>query len=344
MPGQADDRSATWGPADARTDTDAASPVSDGSAGTVEPVDASVIVCTYNRAASLHDTLQALRALHVPSDRSWEVVVVDNNSRDGTRELVCSMQREWPLLRYEFEPRQGLSYARNRGVAAARGNVLLFTDDDVLPEPEWVAAILDGMARHEADACGGYVAPIWEAPPPPWLTERFHGFLAIRAERSDEYPITHAAEAPFGANMAIRRNVFERIGGFDTSRGRKGAELAAGEDGEFFARILKAGLKVVFLGHSRVHHKVEAFRLTKRYFRRWRLHNSRNQAAHVGVPGARRLFNIPLYLFPQFLRAVGRAIASRLTGSDDEAFNREIVVCHFLGVFQGLWQTRHRRN
>lgn len=312
--------------------------------GAAGPVDASVVVCTFNRAASLRDTLQALRALQVSAACHWEIIVVDNNSDDDTRELVESMRREWPLLRYAFEPQQGLSHARNRGIATARGEVLLFTDDDVLPEPDWLEATLDGMTRHHADACGGYVAPIWGAPPPLWLTERFHGFLAIRAERSDEYPITRAAEAPFGANMAIRRSVFERIGGFDTGRGRKGAELAAGEDGEFFARILEAGLRVVFLGHSRVHHKVEAFRLTKRYFRRWRLHNSRNQAAHVGVPGSRRLFNIPLYLFPQFLRAVGRAVAGRLTASSEEAFNREIVVCHFLGMFQGLWQTRHHRN
>ncbi|AKU13562.1 hypothetical protein AzCIB_3669 [Azoarcus sp. CIB] len=307
-------------------------------------MDASVIVCTYNRAASLRDTLRALRALQVSAGRRWEVVVVDNNSSDGTRAEVEAAQRDWPQLRYEFEPQQGLSHARNRGISAAHGDVLLFTDDDVLPEADWLEATLDGLGRHRADACGGYVAPIWGAPPPPWLTERFHGFLAIRAARNDEYPITQAADAPFGANMAVHRSVFNRIGGFDTGRGRKGAVLAAGEDGELFARILQAGCKVVFLGGSRVHHKVEAFRLTKRYFRRWRLHNSRNQAIHLGMPGTRRLFNIPLYLFPQLLRAVGRAVAGHFTASGDEAFNREIVVCHFLGVFQGLWQARRHRN
>ncbi|NMF87367.1 glycosyltransferase [Aromatoleum petrolei] len=321
--------------------TATAAPRTDGG---VETLDTSVIVCTFNRAASLHDTLQALHGLRVSQSRQWEVVVVDNNSNDDTRRVVETMQRDWPLLRYEFEPLQGLSHARNRGIASARGDVLLFTDDDVLPEPDWLEATLDGLERHRVDACGGYVAPIWGAPPPPWLTERFHGFLAIRAERSDEYPITRAADAPFGANMAVRRSVFERVGGFDTGRGRKGAVLAAGEDGELFARILEAGFKVVFLGQSRVHHKVEAFRLTKRYFRRWRLHNSRNQALHLGMPGNRRLFNIPLYLFPQFLRALGRAVAGRFTAKSDEAFNREIVVCHFLGVFQGLWQARHHRN
>lgn len=303
-------------------------------------MDVSIIICSYNRADSLAETLASIRALQVSPERKWEVVVVDNNSTDHTQKTVTQLQRTWSRLRYEFEPQQGLSHARNRGIEASHGTVLLFTDDDVLPDPNWLEAILDGMARHGADACGGYVAPIWGAPPPPWLTERFHGFLAVRAERTDDYPITRAADAPFGANMAIRRALIDRVGGFDTGRGRKGEVLAAGEDGEMFARILAAGSKVVFLGSARVRHKVEAFRLRKSYFRRWRLENSRNQAFRQGVPGERRVCNIPLYMFPQFLRATGRAIAGRFISSRDEAFNREIVVCHFLGVFQGLWQSR----
>lgn len=107
-----------------------------------------------------------------------------------------------------------------------------------------------------------------------------------------------------------------------------------------FERILNAGCKAVFLGRSRVHHKVESFRLTKRYFRRWRMQTSKNLAISRGVAGERRVCNIPLYLVPQFLRAVMRVPVGHLTQSSDEAFNREMVVCHFLGTFLGLWETR----
>lgn len=303
-------------------------------------MDASVIVCTYNRAESLRDTLLALKAQHVAAGRSWEVIVVDNNSQDHTRLVIEDFQRQWPLLRSEFESQQGLSHARNRGIAQALGDVLLFTDDDVLPEPEWLEVTLAGLEAHHADACGGYIAPIWEVPPPDWLTERFYGFLAVRTERSDEYDITSASQAPFGANMAFRREVFQKVGGFDTNRGRKGEVLASGEDGELFERILAAGLKAVFLGQSRVHHKVESFRLTKRYFRRWRFQTSRNIAQSKHMAGESRLFNIPLYVFPQFLRAVVRMFGGRLTQPRDEAFNREMVVCHFLGLMQGLYRSR----
>jgi glucosyl-dolichyl phosphate glucuronosyltransferase len=303
-------------------------------------MDASVVVCTYNRAESLRDTLRALRAQETAAPRHWEVIVVDNNSKDHTRQAVEELQREWPLLRYEFEQKQGLSHARNHGIAAARGDVLLFTDDDVLPEPDWLDTTLVGLQKYRADACGGFVAPIWEAPPPAWLTERFFGFLAIRADRTDDYAITHAGQAPFGANMAMKRTVFDQVGLFDTDRGRKGNLLASGEDGELFERILSAGLTSVFLGQSRVHHKVESFRLTKRYFRRWRLQTSRNIAQSRGIPGERRLANIPLYVFPQFLRALARMLWGHLTQPRDEAFNREIVVFHFLGLMQGLYRSR----
>ncbi len=303
-------------------------------------MNASIVVCTYNRAESLRDTLHALQALQASPGRTWEVIVVDNNSRDHTKAVVEEVQRGWPLLRYEFEGAQGLSHARNHGIACAQGEIILFTDDDVLPEPEWLETTLDGMARHGADACGGYIAPIWETPPPPWLTERFYGFLAVRTDRTDDYLITDASAAPYGANMAFRKSIFAQVGMFDTNRGRKGAVLASGEDGEMFERALAAGKKVAFLGGSRVHHKVESFRLTKRYFRRWRFQNSRNIAQCRGLDGKRRLFNIPMYVFRQFIRAIGRMAWGHLTKARDEAFHREIIVSHFLGLMQGLFRSR----
>jgi glycosyltransferase involved in cell wall biosynthesis len=284
--------------------------------------------------------LHALKRQQVGPERIWEVVVVDNNSHDNTRQIVLEMQQFWPQLRYEFEAAQGLSYARNHGIDSALGEILLFTDDDVLPEPDWLEANLAGLRHYEADACGGYIAPLWESPPPAWLSERFYGFLAVRNERTDDYLIDSPTSAPFGANMVIKKTVFERVGKFDTGRGRSGKSLASGEDGELFERILGAGVKVMFLGQSRVHHKVEAFRCTKSYLRRWRYQTSRNIAICKGVPGSNRLFNIPLYMFPQLLRAIARALTAQVTEAADEAFFREIIVAHFFGTMNGLFRAR----
>src|SRR3982751_1264213 len=137
-------------------------------------MDASVVVCTYNRCQSLQRTLGAIAQQNVPTGVDWELLVVDNNSGDGTKQVVEAFCTQFPRARYCFERNQGLSHARNAGIRAARGNVILFTDDDVAPEAVRLRRINDGMAATHCDACGGYIAPVWETPPPRWLTSRFH--------------------------------------------------------------------------------------------------------------------------------------------------------------------------
>jgi glucosyl-dolichyl phosphate glucuronosyltransferase len=308
------------------------------------PIDASIIVCSYNRSASLQQTLLAIERLLVREDLGWEVLIVDNNSTDDTRTVAEDFCRRFPRGRYCYEPNQGLSFARNRGIAEARGEILVFTDDDVCPESEWLQRIVDGMAREGCDACGGYISPVWEIAPPAWLTERFYGFLALRTSRADTFQVTDSADFPFGANMAFRRRVFEAHGTFDVTRGRKGSELSSGEDGEFFDRLLRRGAKIMFFGDARVHHRIEAFRVTKRYLRRWRFQTSRNLAKSRGMPGTRRLGGIPLYVFPQLVRACVSAVRARFTRPADEAFHSEMIVWHFLGLMRGLLQNRKRTD
>jgi GT2 family glycosyltransferase len=245
-------------------------------------------------------------------------------------------------LRLEFERKQGLSHARDNGIQKARGETLLFTDDDVCPNPDWVKQILGAMKQYECDACGGYISPVWETKPPKWLTERFHGFLAVRTDETGPKAIVAADDSPFGANMAFRRTVFDQVGLFDTTRGRTGNTLASGEDGEMFERILSAGLRVMYFPNARVKHRVEAFRMRRAYFRRWRFQNSRNLAGSCGVPGERLFMGIPLYIFPQLLRAILRAGTARIMLPADEAFQREIIVWHFLGLMTGLFDNRKR--
>ena len=309
-------------------------------------MDATVIVCTYNRAASLQQTLECLARQDVPESISWEVIVVDNNSSDNTKQVVNEARSLFsgvPLL-YKFEGNQGLSHARNHGIQKASGEVLLFTDDDVCPDSDWVNQLLEAMKHHKCDACGGYIAPMWEAKPPKWLTERLYGLLAVRIDETGPKVIMDSDELPYGANMAFRRTVFDQVGLFDTTRGRTGNILASGEDGEMFERILSAGLPVMYFPKARVKHRVEAFRMRRAYFRRWRFQNSRNIAHSRGVPGIRRFMGIPLYIFPQLLRAIMRAGVARIMLPADEAFQREIIVWHFLGLITGLFDTRKHRK
>jgi len=302
---------------------------------------ASVIVCTYNRAHSLEHTIRCLANQQVKKGTEWELIVVNNNSTDDTADVVNSFDELFTHCRYEFEAKQGLSHARNRGIACAQGEILLFTDDDVCPEPNWIQTTLDAFDSSGCDACGGSIAPVWEISPPPWLTERFYGFLALRISDGEVHRITESKTLPYGANMAFRKSVFDRVGLFDITRGRKGNVLASGEDGELFDRILRSGMKVMFFPQSLVHHRIEAFRLSKSYFRRWRYQTSENIAISRGLPGKHRFLGIPLYLFPQLIRASWQAVRAKFLYASDEAFFREMIIWHFLGTIRGLYTTRN---
>jgi glycosyltransferase involved in cell wall biosynthesis len=300
----------------------------------------SVVVCTYNRAHSLERTLQSIAQQKLPDDFSWEVIVVDNNSSDSTSQVIQDAQERLKIsnLRYEFEGKQGLSHARNHGISCANGQIILFTDDDVCPESDWVYQIANNMDRYKCEACGGRIAPVWEEAPPKWLSERLYGFLALRMENGRPRQITDAADVPFGANMAFYKSVFDRVGMFDASRGRKGNMLAGGEELDVFGRILDNGGKIYYFPAARVHHYIESFRAKKSYFRRWRFQGSKNIAETEGIQGQRRIMGIPPYIFVQLIRAVYKAAVGKITLPPDEAFLKEIIVWHFLGLIAGLYR------
>lgn len=301
----------------------------------------SVIVCTFNRAESLRETLSALARQRLPEDRPWELVVVDNNSTDATRAVVAEFSAlSTVAIRYVFETRQGLSHARNRGIRESRGELLLFTDDDVRPAPDWLQTLSQSMLDHGCDGAGGWIGPLWEVPPPAWLTERFYGFLAIRTDEGDARRVQTSDDPPFGANMGFRRAVFDRIGDFDVELGRHGTATVGGEEWDLFQRLLAVGGKVMYFPAARVHHEIPRERIRKSYFRRWRFENSRHQARLHDVPGDRRILGIPPYLLLQTFDSIRRAIWARATAPADEGFHKEMLVCHFFGAIMGLLDRR----
>ncbi|HYM24215.1 MAG TPA: glycosyltransferase family 2 protein, partial [Vicinamibacterales bacterium] len=229
----------------------------------------SVVIATYKRAGSLGDTLRSLAGLQPGAP--WEVVVVDNNSPDGTRGVVESMIPSFPApLIYAFEREQGRSAALNRGFAIARGEIVVTTDDDVRVQPDWLNRIADGLDAQHCDYVGGRVLPIWEGPRPAWLPERNGQLWAVIALLDyGTAPIRLGARVPLGVNMAMRRSAVERAGGFDRRIGRKAGTLLGQEVREWCLRAAAAGLSGYYIPEMTVQHLIPRDRLTKAYFRRW---------------------------------------------------------------------------
>ena len=175
--------------------------------------DISVVVSTYNRSKTLAGTIKGL--LLQEGSTTFELIVVDNNSTDDTAAVVHSFVKQSPLVRYVFEPKQGVSYGRNAGIDAAQSGLLLFTDDDVTPDPRWVEqskALFE--SKPQFGCIGGKVLPLWPSPPPSWLTREHWSPLALLDFGSGMTMNSANRKCLITANMGIRRSVFAEIGCF----------------------------------------------------------------------------------------------------------------------------------
>ena len=231
----------------------------------------SVILSTYNRGYTLTVALESIAASQLPECVEWEVLVVDNNSKDHTRQVVERFCNRHPRrFRYLFESRQGLSHARNRGIQEARGEIIAFMDDDVTVAPNWLRELMSPFQNPEYAGAGGRILPAQDFTPPSWLLlddpMNLAGTLALFDLGPEAGQLT---KPPYGTNMAYRRAMFEKYGGFRTDLGRSGDNLMSNEDTEFGHRLLRFGQRLWYQPSAVVYHPIPKKRLTKKYFRAW---------------------------------------------------------------------------
>jgi glucosyl-dolichyl phosphate glucuronosyltransferase len=296
----------------------------------------SIILPTYNRATSLKRAIAALLRQTAPPD-TYEIVVVDNNSSDGTADVVTSFEDD--RLRLVPEPRQGLSFARNAGLDAARAPIVAFTDDDVEAAPDWVETIVSLLARHpEMDGVGGRVLPAWEDGRPRWLTREHWAPLALQDHGDVRRTFDRATPIGLiGANVAFRRDMFDRVGRFSAEVQRVKDGIGSTEDHELLTRLYAAGGRMLYHPRMLVLARVQRDRCDRRYHRRWHEGHGRFHAlmrapeieqtrlAPLGVPG---------HLFRQALRDAASWTTSIATADWERAFLAELRLRFFKGF---LW-------
>ena len=244
----------------------------------------SIVIATHNRSALLCRTIDSILAADWAAiDGAAELVIVANCCTDGTEDQVRTLfQRRQPALRegapvlceigkarlearFVSEPRLGLGWARRRCVDEARGAVLAFLDDDVLVDVGWPKGLMDAFADPGIEVAGGRVIGWWEAcARPDWLTSDMEWVISI-FDRGSEFRRLAAPEG-IGANFAVRRSVFERIGNFDGELGRKGNKLSGGEESDLFRRMASFGVVGAYAGSMSVAHWVAPQRLDRSYF------------------------------------------------------------------------------
>ena len=302
----------------------------------------TVILCTYNRCQSLAKALESVAVSTLPRCIEWEVLVVDNNSRDETREVVENFCRRYPgRFRYLFESRQGKSHALNSGIREARGDVLAFTDDDATVEPAWLHNLTASLIKGECAGVGGRTIPAQALSLPNWLSieEPFQwgGIVGAFFDLGDKP--CELSLAPYGVNMAVRKEVLEKHGNFRTDMGPCPGSEIRNEDTEFGRRLLAAGERLRYEPSAIVHHAVPENRLEKTYFLAFWFDQGRASVREwkdgpdiLGVP--RECF----WILKLGARLPWRALRWILTLNPQRRFFRKCVVWMTIGVIVEIYR------
>jgi glycosyltransferase involved in cell wall biosynthesis len=223
----------------------------------------SIIVCTRNRASVLQRTLAELSGQDYPASR-LEIIVVDNGSVDHTADVVRSFDEScrFPVT-HLVEPVPGISRARNLGLARARGDILVFLDDDAFPErSDWISNLLQAYTDPSISAAGGDIRPLWPGGErPAWIHDLYLSPLGVSEL---DLPTMTARRYPYclwGANISFRKKCLVRHNGFSTDLGRVGDTLISGEETELCLKLEKKDRKIVYVPNAAVHHLIDEKRV-----------------------------------------------------------------------------------
>ena len=226
----------------------------------------SVAICTWNRAEMLDRTLARMQKLEIPSDVSWELIVVDNNCTDDTNEVIDRHAGQLPINKL-LETHQGQCHCRNAAIENASGDWLLWTDDDVLVDRNWIKSYVQAFRKHpEISFAGGTIEPWFSTRPPHWLNRhlpRLQGAFALIKRDETTRPLSEN-ESVFGANMAFKTEVLKHDR-FDTALGLIGANSIRGDETELIDRLRNAEHRGLWVGEAKVQHYIPKKRMTTNY-------------------------------------------------------------------------------
>ncbi|MFP5221213.1 MAG: glycosyltransferase [Acidobacteriota bacterium] len=302
----------------------------------------SVIICTYNRADSLGRTLASLAPGNVPND--CEVIVVDNNSSDHTQQVLREYQERYPVVfKCSIERKRGKAAALNHGIRVSQGEILAFTDDDVVLPANWIEEIVKAVDAHpECDIFGGRVVPVLSEGGsfPDWIHWEDPYNVAegplVDHNNGDSVRSYHEFGmcVPVGANFFIRRRAIDKYGYYiENNAGTN--DPATAEDSVWSNKAKNAGAAMLYVPTVVVSHVTDERRLSKKFFVQYARTSAK--ACRANTPGDQdspcRLFNVPWWFYRKLLNAFGIYMLSLLKGEKESlVFAKQYSVFHMFWI------------
>ena len=213
----------------------------------------TIVVCTYNRKELLDNCLSSLEK-QTAYKKEYEILTIDNNSKDDTRNVASKYVKTHDNFRYLSETKQGLSYSRNKGWKEARGEFVGYIDDDSIADKDWIKRIIEFVnEKRDVQAFGGPYDRYTIEKLPTWFPPEYGKlFLGNKIRKVDI-----GKEWITGTNMVFKKDLLKRLGGFNTSLGMSGKKLAYGEEAELLRRIAKKGIAVYYNPKMIVKHLID---------------------------------------------------------------------------------------
>lgn len=297
----------------------------------------TVAFCTFNRADRLEKLVAALRAQSCPVP--FEILAVNNNSPDNTLEVLAHLQcQPGAPLRFVTETAPGIVPARNRALAESLDrDILVFIDDDELPQPGLLDAAFDAIVNEGAECAGGCVEMDFTTiQRPTWLGDELLGFLAAVDHGSEAFWITSAETPIWTANVAYDTRLFRNDPTlrFDVRYNREGADIGGGEDAIMLRNLLDRGTRVRYRPDMGVLHAVEPWRLTRSYFLKLHYRAGLRQGRYQLPTYATTFLGLPPFLVTQFIRQSVKAAGMQLSGQPG-ALRQGMNAAHALGTLFG---------
>jgi GT2 family glycosyltransferase len=236
-----------------------------------------------------------------------------------------------------YEKRKGTLFARERGRLEAKGEIIAFTDDDVIVDKYWLVNILKAFKDSGSACVGGKILPVWEKSPPKWLKKELYSYLAL-LDWGDEY-MRMTKPRLWGANIAIKSSMFQKYGYFNTTLGRNPAKLYAGEEVEFIGTLIKNEEKVYYSPDMLVYHCIPEKRMKKSYFRRWLYDQGELKGFQMHERTLYMNVKVILYTIKNLFEKVSKFLWLQVI-KPQNAFIEQLMIIYYFGYFVGLMKNR----